>query len=172
MNMYKKIAAAALMLLAFALPSAAQFQRGEKNVGAKIGYVSKNESASLGLVFQYSFTSHLRIAPEIGCVFKHQGLDALTLDLNLHSPFAFSSDRVALYPLAGLNFSSWNYSIPDSNLAEDYDVSTRYSRLGLNLGAGFELRCTRTLKLGVEAKYTLIKRFSGAYVSALIAYTF
>lgn len=162
----------AIMLMFTSMGASAQFSRGEKSVGPKVGYVSKNESAAAGLVFQYAFSKHLRVAPEIGCVFKHQHLDAFTIDLNVHTPFTFPGEKAALYPLAGLNYSSWNYSIPKELFDEMDDVSTRTSRFGLNLGAGFELRCSRTLKLGLEAKYTLIKRFSGANVSAMICYIF
>lgn len=176
MKHFKNRAAAvllAIMLLTFtSLSASAQFARGEKSVGPKVGYVSTNESAAAGLVFQYTFSKHLRIAPEVGCVFKHQKKDAFTLDFNFHTPFTFTGDKAALYPLAGLNYSSWNTSIPQQ-LEEDIDdVSTRTSRFGFNLGAGFELRCTRTFKFGIEAKYTFIKRFHGANVAVLACYVF
>ncbi|MDE6498262.1 MAG: porin family protein [Muribaculaceae bacterium] len=163
----------ALIMATVSAPAAsAQFIPREKSVGIKAGYITTNESMAAGLFFQYSILSHLRIAPEIGCVFKHQGMDAFTIDLNLQVPLDFHDDKAALYPLAGLNYSSWNKNLPKP--VEDImdDVSTRESRLGLNLGAGFELHCSRTLKVGIEAKYTLIKHFSGANISALIGYSF
>ncbi len=180
MKAIKRICAIALVALIMAAASApaacAQFNPREKSVGAKAGYITTNESVAAGLFFQYSILSHLRIAPEIGCVFRHGGMDAFTVDLNLQVPLDFHDDKAALYPLAGLNYSSWNrtLSLPVDGLPDIAfdDVSTRASRLGLNLGAGFELHCTRTLKVGLEAKYTLIKHFSGATISALIGYTF
>ena len=102
----------------------------------------------------------------------HPHLAASPIDLTVHTPSPSPGEKAALYPLAGLNYSSWNYSTPKELFDEMDDVSTRTSRFGLNLGAGFELRCSRTLKLGLEAKYTLIKRFSGANVSAMICYIF
>ena len=161
----------ALMLLT-PLAASAQFERGEKCVGAKLGYVDKNNSASMGLVFQYSFSRHLRVAPEIGCVFKHKNMDAFTIDFNFHTPFTFTGEKAALYPLAGLNYSSWNHTMPRELVDEIDDITTRTSRFGLNLGAGFELRCSRTLKLGIEAKYTLIKSYSGASLAAMVCYVF
>ena len=161
----------ALMLLT-PLAASAQFERGEKCVGAKLGYVDKNNSASMGLVFQYSFSRHLRVAPEIGCVFKHKNMDAFTIDFNFHTPFTFTGEKAALYPLAGLNYSSWNRTMPRELVDEIDDITTRTSRFGLNLGAGFELRCSRTLKLGTEAKYTLIKSYSGASLAAMVCYVF
>ena len=161
----------ALMLLT-PLAASAQFERGEKCVGAKLGYVDKNNSASMGLVFQYSFSRHLRVAPEIGCVFKHKNMDAFTIDFNFHTPFTFTGEKAALYPLAGLNYSSWNRTMPRELVDEIDDITTRTSRFGLNLGAGFELRCSRTLKLGIEAKYTLIKSYCGACLAAMVCYVF
>ena len=126
----------------------------------------------MGLVFQYSFSRHLRVAPEIGCVFKHKNMDAFTIDFNFHTPFTFTGEKAALYPLAGLNYSSWNRTMPRELVDEIDDITTRTSRFGLNLGAGFELRCSRTLKLGIEAKYTLIKSYSGASLAAMVCYVF
>ena len=164
---------AAMAMLAVSAPAAsAQFTPREKSVGLKAGYISTNESMAAGLFFQYSILSHLRIAPEIGCVFKHQGMDAFTLDLNLQVPLDIKDDKASLYPLAGLNYSSWNESVPREVLDIMDDVSTRTSRLGLNLGAGFEFHCSHMLKVGIEAKYTFIKHFSGVTVGALIGYSF
>ena len=160
----------ALMLLT-PLAASAQFERGEKCVGAKLGYVDKNNSASMGLVFQYSFSRHLRVAPEIGCVFKHKNMDAFTIDFNFHTPFTFTGEKAALYPLAGLNYSSWNRHDLDFDTETD-DVSTRVSRFGVNFGAGVELRPTSTLKIKAELKYNLIKSYSGYYVSVGIGYIF
>ena len=161
----------ALMLLT-PLAASAQFERGEKCVGAKLGYVDKNNSASMGLVFQYSFSRHLRVAPEIGCVFKHKNMDAFTIDFNFHTPFTFTGEKAALYPLAGLNYSSWNRTMPRELVDEIDDITTRTSRFGLNLGAGFELRCSRTLKLGIGAEDILIKSYSGASLAAMVCYVF
>lgn len=160
------------ILMLTPLSAGAQFERGEKSIGPKIGYVDKNTSASAGLVFHYSFSSHLRVAPEIGCVFKHRNMDAFTIDFNFHTPFTFTGEKAALYPLAGLNYSSWNRTLPRELFDADDDITTRSSRFGLNLGAGFELRCSKTLKCGIEAKYTLIKSYSGASVAAMVCYIF
>lgn len=166
------ISAIVTLLFMMANIPAIQAQRGEKVLGVHTGYISKNESAIAGLFFQYSFSEHFRLSPEIGCVFRHQGLDAFTLDANAHFPFAFSSSHAGLYPLAGINYSSWNYHNNDHGIKDIDDVSTRKSRFGLNAGAGFELRPTSGLKLKVEAKYCLIESFSSAQISVGIGYIF
>jgi len=150
----------------------AQVVKGEKSVGPKLGYVSKNESSSVGLFFQYAFSEHFRIAPEVGYTFRHKDMDAFMFDINAHIPFGFTGEQVAFYPLAGLNYSSWNAHFSREDFDKIDDVSTRTSRFGLNLGAGFELRCSQTLKLTIEAKYCLIKDYSSAMVSAGISFVF
>lgn len=162
----------AFFMLAATLGASAQLVRGEKSLGVKIGYASENSAPVAGLTFQYAFSSHLRIAPELGCAFRHHDKDALLVDLNLHVPFGLTEGgKVLLYPLAGLAFNSWNKH-RDSIIDQDADVTTHVNRFGVNLGAGFDLRCTETLKLNLEAKYTLVKSYSSAYITAGISYMF
>jgi hypothetical protein len=159
-----------IALLLCAIPAKAQFIRGEKTFGPRLGYISENGSMTGALVFTYAIKRNLRIAPEIGCVFRNQHKDAFTADLNFHFPVDFGTHTVALYPLAGINYSSWanHYDQPE----ESKDSSSRYNRFGLNGGAGFELRCNSTMKIFVEAKYCLIKSYSSTQVAGGIAYIF
>lgn len=167
----KRLFIAAVCVLT-ALTSAAQMRRGEKSLGPKIGYVSENKSFLAGLVFQYTFSKHVRIAPEISCAFRNDNRDAFMADLNIHIPFGIDTGKVVLYPLAGLNYSSWAYHYSDEEFQSKKDVTTHDNKLGLNMGAGMELRCSESLKLSLEAKYLLIKSYSHAQISLGIAYMF
>lgn len=167
--MIKKVLTS-LAAAAICFAAQAQLTPGEKSLGPKLGYVSENSSCVAGLVFQYNFTSHLRLVPEISCVFRNKGQDALLIDLNAHVPFGVGSQKAWLYPLAGLSFNSWaTHGIETLN---DDDVTTHTNRFGVNVGAGFELRCSDSMKLNLEAKYTLIKSYSATYVTAGISYIF
>lgn len=161
------LAAAAII----ALVPACTYARGEATFGVETGYASKNESAIAGLFFQYDLTGSLRIAPDVGFVFRHKDLDAFNANVNLHFPFSFPGRVVGLYPLAGVSYASWNRHNIDFDTDTD-DVSTRVSRFGLNFGAGVEIRPTSTLKLKAELKYNLVKAFSGGYVAVGIGYMF
>lgn len=167
-----RLAVTLSLLFASTSPIYSQAVKGEKSVGPKLGYVSKNQSAMAGLFFQYTFSSHFRLSPEIGYTFRHNDKDAFTFDLNAHIPFGFTGERVTFYPLAGLNYSSWNTHFTREEYDKIDDVSTRKSRFGVNMGAGFELRCNESLKLNLEAKYTLIKQFSSFNMSAGISFIF
>lgn len=167
-NIVSKVAVALLLTVSAASAANAQVVKDELSFGGKLGYVSENKSASLGAFFQYAFSSHFRIAPEIGYVFRNNDKQALTVDFNAHVPFNFTGERVAFYPLAGLNFSSWKCHYFTEEFGKD---SHSYNRLGLNLGAGFELRCSSKIKMLLEAKYCIMKRFSSAQIAVGVSYT-
>lgn len=160
--------AVALILIGTA---GARAQKGESCFGIQTGYTSTNNSAIAGIFYQYGFSNHLRVAPEIGCVFRHHDKDAFTADLNFHVPLRVAEGSAELYPLAGLNFSSWTrHHIPTADDSDD--SSARTSRFGLNIGAGFELKASPSLKLKIEAKYNLISRYSSFVLGVGIGYVF
>lgn len=166
----KKLFLMCLMLAACAVGASAQVDRGEKMVGVKAGYVSHNESAVAGLMFRYAVSPWVRIVPEVGCVFRHHNEDAFVVDLNAQVPFSFGTKVVDLYPLAGIAFNSWSHHV---EMPEGYDdVTNRFTRIGANLGAGFDFRCTSTLNVGIEAKYTFTKTYTSLYLTASISYVF
>ena len=152
-------------------------QRGEKTFGIRTGYVSRNKSADLGLYFQYTFSKYFRLQPAVDLVFRHEDRDAFTVDINGQVPIDFSSDKFSLYPYAGINYSSWNrhHVLISEEPAPDVFTSEESSRsnyFGVNLGAGFDLRLSSTLKLSLEAGYTFVKSNSGVRILAGIGYVF
>ena len=166
----KKSLALILAMLMGVIVSSAQVDRGEKMLGVKLGYVTHNQSAVAGLMFRYAVSPWVRIVPEVGCVFRHKDQDAFVADINAQVPFTFGTKKVDLYPLAGVTFNAWTRHIgmPDGS----DDVTDRVSRFGANLGAGFDLRCTSTLNLGIEARYSFVKSYTSLYLTASISYVF
>lgn len=167
-----RLTAVIALAAACGLTAQAQMVKGEKSVGPKLGYATKNQSAVTGLVFQYAFSSHFRLSPELSYVFRHKDMDAFVFDIDAQVPFGFTGEKVAFYPLAGLNYTSWSRHYKKEDMMELDDVSTRTARFGVNLGAGFDLRCSETLKLTLEAKYSLVKGFTNLSVTAGISYVF
>lgn len=161
----------ALFVLSVPAPVAlADHFTGEKTLGLAAGYSGYNRSAVTGVEFTYRFCRNLRVAPSMDYVFRHRGTDAMQLNLDLQTPLPVARG-VALYPLVGLNYSSYNRHSRAADPSLD-DVTTRQSRFGLNLGGGLDLDVTRSLRLGLSAHYTLIHRFHGATLLARIAYRF
>lgn len=161
--------AVVLLLMTVSFGASAQIERGQKSFGPRIGYITKNSSALVGLNFDYAFSNHVRIAPAIGLVFRNEDRDALLIDIDIHFPIATSS-KAAFYPLAGAAFNSWALH----NVSEDThdDVISRQNGFGFNAGAGWEIRLSGALRLGVEAKYTLIRHNPNGRFAARIAYVF
>lgn len=171
-SLLMRLKAAITAAIAFtALNAAADGFSGEKTLGLQAGYTTYNRTAVAGMEFTYRFSRNFRIAPSANYVFRHQNTDALQINLNAHVPFPFAS-RWEVFPLAGLNYSSWNYHNGTSAPNDDADVSNRVSRFGLNIGAGIGFAATPTLRLSLTADYIAIKHFSGTNILAKIAYRF
>ena len=147
-------------------------QRGQKTFGVRTGYVSRNKSMDAGLFFQYTFSEHFRLEPAADIVFRHDDRDAFMIDLNAQVPFSFGTPSFDLYPFAGLNFSSWNRHHPNEVSEFNDDVSTRANRFGVNLGAGFDLKVSDTMKLTLQAGYTFVKSNSAFRLLLGIGYIF
>lgn len=160
-------------------PATSAAQKGEKTFGVRTGYVSRNNSADIGLFFQYTFSEHFRLQPAADIIVRHNDRDAFIVDLNAQVPIDISGENFSLYPLAGLNFSSWNHHYsaiptPEEEMLEEFspEWSSRTNRFGVNLGAGFDLKVSSTLKLSLEASYTFVKSNSGLRILAGIGYVF
>lgn len=153
------------------VPQHASASDHEKTFGVKTGYISRNQSAEAGLFFQYSFTDHFRLAPEVNLAFRNQNKDAFIVDVNCHVPLA-QSGLAEFYPLAGLNYSSWSQHQTFYEQIESKDVSKRTTRFGLNLGGGMDLKINSTLKLKLEAIYTMVEANSAFRATVGIGYSF
>ena len=163
-----RIAAVAL-LLTVAFGATAQVERGQKSFGPKVGYITKSSSVLAGLTFDYAFSRHVRIAPALGIAFRNKERDALLNDIDMHFPFATSA-KADFYPLAGVAYNSWGLHDVDPETFDD--VTSHQNSFGLNAGAGWEIRLSGALRLGFEAKYTLIRHNPNGQFAARIAYVF
>lgn len=145
-------------VMASAAPACAQ--KGEKTLGIAGGFASYNTGGFAEVYFQYSFTDHVRIAPEVGYIFRNEGKSGFAGSIDMHFPF-----RVArgfkLYPLAGITFNNWGYKNGDSA-----------SRGGLDFGGGLDLYFTSQLKMTVQGKYSFMKDTGGAFASIGLGYVF
>lgn len=180
MSIKKHITAFMLALACIAgvgmAPEAEAATRGEKTFGLHTGYISRNRSADIGIFFQYTFSSYFRLQPSADIVFRHNDRDAFLFDLNAQFPIGLNSQKVTLYPFAGLNFSSWNkhLTVPGVDGSDIFDMegSSRANRFGVNLGAGFDMKVSSTMQISIEGGYTFVKSNSGFRILAGIGYVF
>ncbi|MDE6832460.1 MAG: hypothetical protein K2J07_07000 [Muribaculaceae bacterium] len=173
-----KCVAFLLTIIAFAAPhslSAGEPQFPRKSLGIIAGYDTRNNSAEAGIFFQYRPSKLLRIAPDMTYIARRKGTDALAININVHFPFAVTkSGRFCLYPLVGLNYTSWNHQFGKKtrDIAETDDVTRRDNKLGINLGGGADYMITSTLKLRLEGKWVGTRRVSTGDISLGIGYAF
>ncbi len=165
-----KVVAAFFCIAAMPQLSSADDYSGEKTLGVEAGYTTKNKSGMAGIEFTYRFSKHFRLAPSVNYVFRHNKQDALLLNVNAHVPVPLSG-KWEFYPLAGINYSSWSFH-NGKTANDDADVTSRVSRFGLNVGAGFGLNISSTLRLDLSADYVIIKEFGGCNILAKISYQF
>ncbi|MCM1293387.1 MAG: hypothetical protein NC111_06045 [Bacteroides sp.] len=153
--------------------------KGQKSVGLRGGFTTRNTTASAGLYFSYRFTEHFRFAPKIDYAFRHKDVDAFSFNFDAEMPIALdaATNRVNFYPIAGLNYTtatSHAAKMVAQRAAVDTsdDSSQRYNRFGLNLGAGIEYFASPTLRLAFEAKCQLLKQMTGGWLIVSIGYVF
>lgn len=144
----------------FVVMPEAEAQRGEKTLGIAGGYATYNSGGYANLFFQYTFASHVRIAPEVGYIFRNEGKSGFEMSVDMHFPFRIARGFGA-YPLAGVTFNSWKYSGAGSA-----------NRVGLDFGAGFDIYLTTNLKLNVQGKYSLMNDTDGGFIDVGIGYVF
>lgn len=149
-----------LMLALFFASQPLSAQRGEKTLGISGGFASYNNGGCATVYFQYSFAEHVRIAPEVGYIFRNKGKSGFEGSLDMHFPFRVAK-AFKLYPLAGVTFNNWSFSDRGS-----------VSRGGLDFGGGFDLYFTSQLKLSVQGKYSVMKDTGGAFVNIGLGYVF
>ena len=139
---------------------ASSLNKGEMTVGVGGGFASYNESGYAKVFFQYTFVPHVRIAPEIGYIFRHEDKTGFLASCDMEFPFRVAQGFY-VYPLAGVTFNSWNYS-----------YRSNANRFGGEAGVGMELYITGNLKLNIQGKYSFMSVSSGAFASLGIGYVF
>lgn len=160
----------AIMAIFLAPGAAAQYSHGDKSFGIRAGYESRNTSMVTGVAFEYTFSRHVRLAPEFDIVFRHNDRDAGGISCNVQFPFQFHNDRAAYYPLAGIMYRSWGIHNKDYDSTKD--VTTRHNTFGLNFGGGVEYMVSSTCKLSLEAVYALQRHYPGAEIKAGVSFVF
>lgn len=152
---------AGLVSLMFSMtPFTANAQRGDKTLGVMGGFATYNDGGFMKAYFQYSVLDHIRIAPDIGYVFRNDGASAFLLDVDVQFPFRIARG-FGIYPLVGFTFNNWSYEHHDNE-----------SRAGGNIGAGFDINLTSYLKLTLEGKYSFMNDTGGAFFGMGIGYVF
>lgn len=161
----------ALFITAFVAVPTAFAQRGEKTIGIQAGYNSHNESGLAGISFSYRFSSHFRLAPNVQYIFRNEHTDAFMFNCDFQIPVSLTR-CFEIYPLAGGCYVSCNMHEFGHAISHTDDVSSRVNHFGINLGGGLGIRCTSTLRLNLEVRYSIVKNYNTTMASVGIGYCF
>lgn len=137
-----------------------QSRRGEMTLGVAGGIATHNSGGYMDLYFQYTIANHVRIAPEIGYVFRNDDESAFITSVDVQFPFRLARG-FNVYPLCGLTLNNWNHEHGDS-----------YTRVGGDFGAGFDIYLTSNFKLSLQGKYSLMNDCSGGFFNLGFGYVF
>lgn len=135
-------------------------QGGEKTLGISAGLATYNSGGFSEAYFHCTLMPHIRIAPQVGYVFRNEGKSAFTFDFDVHFPFRFSRG-LNFYPIVGFAFNNWSFQ-----------HAGHISRAGMNFGGGVDIYLTRDLKLNVQGKYSMMNDTGGGFIGAGIGYIF
>lgn len=151
----------AALIAPFLTAGTASAQTGEKTLGLAGGFATYNNGGYANVYFQYSFAKHIRIAPEIGYIFRNEGKSGFEFSVDMHFPFRLAK-AFSIYPLVGFTFNNWSY--------EGHDHSR--SRAGVDFGGGFDIYLTSNLKLSLQGKYSAMNDTGGGFFDMGIGYVF
>lgn len=154
------VGAVAVAICLLGVTVSASAQRGEKTFGVAGGMATYNNGGYAGFYFQYSFSDHVRLAPELGYVFRNKNTSAFAMSLDVQFPFRVARG-LGVYPLAGLTYNNWSFQ--DNGHA---------SRLGADLGAGVDFYLTSSFKLTLQGKYSMMNDTSGGFIDLGFGYVF
>lgn len=159
-------------------------KKGETTVGLNIGYGIEVPNTGMGLEIQYGVRDDIRLEAGFDYFFRNKSINMWDLNLNAHYLVPISKHFEA-YPLVGFAYTNWGVKkgwsvedkevankIEDSGILAEGEISGHSSKVGANLGAGFEYNYSSNLTFNIEAKYQLLSDLSQAVFSLGIAYRF
>ncbi len=160
-SMNKLIAVGVLALAGLSgIGSTASAKGNEMTLGLAGGVATHNSGGYADIYFQYTIAPHVRIAPEVGYIFRNDCLSGFEFSVDMHFPFRLAKG-FNIYPLTGLTLNNWNV-----------DHGGDYTRVGADFGAGFDIYLTSTFKLSLQGKYSLMDDCSGGFFNIGFGYVF
>lgn len=171
----KKILAITLAIVLGASAAMAQAYKGDVAAGVNLNYGSKIENLGLGAKFQYTIIDHLRAEVGFNYFFKKNYESMWDANLNAHYLINVYQEKLYLYPIVGLNFSSLSFDEKGFNKEFGVDPNVEHddiNRFGLNLGAGAQYQITEKIGIMLEYRHTILKDIDQGVFSLGASYKF
>ena len=150
----------------------ASAQKGEQNIGAHVLYGTDASNIGLGVKYQNNITDAIRLEAVGDYYLKTDGFSMFDVNVNGHYLFPLS-DKVTVYPLVGINYTSWKQeALIDNDDDDDEDWSFKKSGIGINIGGGIQYKLTDKIRIGAELKYqTISGSLNTVVIGAGVAFT-
>ncbi|QRM90992.1 outer membrane beta-barrel protein [Lacinutrix sp. WUR7] len=140
------------------------------SIGGGLGYNEKISGPGFTLKGVFTITDNIAISPSASYFFGNQVYgykrSLLAGDVNAHYYFNILENKLKVYPVAGINFSS--YKTGNSYYNDLFDYETKQvtdNALGANIGAGATYQFTEKLKVYLEPKF-VISDYSQVVINA------
>ncbi len=140
------------------------------SLGGGLGYNEKISGPGITLKGVFTITDNIAISPSASYFFGNQVYgykrSLFAGDVNAHYYFNIIENKLKVYPVAGVNFSS--YKTGNSYYDDLFDYETKQvtdSALGANIGAGATYQFTEKLKVYLEPKF-VVSDYSQVVINA------
>lgn len=157
----KRFMMATAMLLASVCGVNVIHAQGIATVGMAAGFATYNDGGYANVFLQIPVVQHVRVAPEIGYIFRNKGLSGFEASCDVQFPFLIARG-FTIYPLMGLTYNYWKCQHSDASA----------NRVGFDIGAGIDIMLAKNLKLIIQGKGSLMNDTGGGFFCAGIGYTF
>jgi outer membrane protein X len=170
----KSVAITVIALLMVNVAATAQ-EKGDMAAGANVvlGAGDNVTNFGLGAKLQYNILKPVRVEGAFNYFFEKDLVNMWDLSLNAHYLFSVS-DRITVYPLAGVGVLGVKVNLPTVDLGGFGSVGDDVSNndFGVNLGGGIDFKLSEKLIFNVQAKYMLAGEWGRLIASAGIAFRF
>ncbi|MBQ0786162.1 MAG: outer membrane beta-barrel protein [Oceanihabitans sp.] len=140
------------------------------SIGGGLGYNEKISGPGVTLKGVFTITDNIAISPSASYFFGNQVYgykrSLFAGDVNAHYYFNIIENKLKVYPVAGVNFSS--YKTGNSYYDDLFDYETKQvtdNALGANIGAGATYQFTEKLKVYLEPKF-VVSDYSQVVINA------
>lgn len=155
-----------LCMALMAISASARFisepsMQGESAIGAHVLFATKFPNPGVGLRYSYFIVDHVRAELMFDYLFKNKGYTMWDINANAHYVWNIG-ESFRIYPLVGVFFASW----------KDHPLDDIDNRVGVNVGAGIQLKIVDNLWLGAEAKMQEMRHYHQGVFNLNATYCF
>lgn len=129
------------------------------------------DDAGVGAGVTFAFDEHFEFAPSISVFFPGSNTTLFSLEGDVHYKLPELTDKLDLYPIAGLGYYHWNTKYNTLVDNKPVEVKDKDNLLLVNLGFGARYHLSDQWAVFAEEKVQLVTRHYSNFLSIGISYT-